>query len=649
VLGVSAPGVSSLASAQEPAPPAAPAQSTPPNPSTLIIEEGLSSAPGSTGQSRHESADGIRSKILHLWFARKAALDASDTVSAQARVEELRAYMVQEGITADRTVARGFAYEGYENLREGNYERAREAFDLARSFDPYLPQAQCGYAWSQLRAGKGFFLFLNEYAKGLKLAWGRFITDEVQISNFSVVAALALLCSMVAFSLVVILRCQGRARHDLFESARRILPESAARIVAWSILLLPILVWAGGLWLILFWLVLCFRYMRLPEKVVALCVFVMIGLAPLGVTAVLDRVQSSTNPETRVVVSAMQAGYNPETLRQLKQVVAAHDDDTELHLLLGTAYARGDLLSEAFDEYQRVLDREPSNAVALVDAGNVYFRLAEFAQAVNNYKKAAQAAPELVSAHWNMYLAQNELLHFAEADASLARARVLDPALSGQLLARKKDENGGVLLLEEPASLGRLKSILRSGARFSAEQVHALANPLSLASAIALVFSLLLSIGGAEASSQACVRCGRAHCERCRVDLGASGCCARCVHLFFKKEGITAEMRSEGLTRLRRRDRATSTVRRALSLLLPGSGQILAGRIGVGFPVMIGWVCALIFIAAQDRLLLAPRVPVSDLPPPGVVVAVILMGVFWIVGNVVSTRRPIMSEMADGA
>lgn len=628
---------------------AQPVEALPKASSTLIIQEGLSASRGIDAPSRHDSAEGTRAKILHLWFSRKAALDAADPVEAEARVEELRAYMLQEGITADRTVARGFAYEGYENLREGNFERAREAFDLARMFDPYLSQAQYGYAWSQLRGGKGPFAFVNEYARGLKLAWGRFITDEVQISNFSVVAALALLCSIIVFSLFVIARCQGRARHDLFETARRSLPEGAARLAAWVIFLLPILVWASGLWLILFWLMLCFRYMRLPEKMVAACVFVMIGLAPLGVAAVLDRVQASTNPETRVVVSAMQAGYNPETLRRLKEVVTAHDDDTELHLLLGTAYARGEFLSEAFAEYQKVLDRDPSNTAALVDVGNVYFRLSEYAQAVTSYKRAAQARPELVSAYWNMYLAQNELLHFAEADASLAKARDLDDALSGKLLARKKGDDGGALLLEEPASLGRIKAVLRTGPGISLEQARVLANPLSLASGIALILALLLDIGSSRSMAEACIRCGRAHCDRCRVDIGDSGCCARCVHLFFKKDGTTGDKRSEGMARLQRRDRLTVAVRRVLSLLLPGSGQILAGRIGIGFPVMIGWVCAIIFLVARERLLLAPRVPVSDLPPAGVVGCVILMGVLWIVGNTASTRRPVMKGLTDGA
>ena len=121
------------------------------------------------------------------------------------------------------------------------------------------------------------------------------------------------------------------------------------------------------------------------------------------------------------------------------------------------------------------------------------------------------------------------------------------------------------------------------------------------------------------------------------------------MHLFIKKDGITAEMRSEGMDRLQRRDRVTAAVRRVLSLLLPGAGQILAGRIGVGFPVMMGWVCAIIFMVARERLLLAPRVPVSDLPPPGVVAAVVLMGILWLVGNTTSTRRPMMTELTDGA
>ena len=618
-------------------------------PSTVIIQDGISASGSAGGGTRRDTADGVKAKILHLWFARKAALENSDTVEADARVEELRAYMMQEGITADRMVARGFAYEGYENLREGNYERSREAFDLARSFDPYLPQAQFGYAWSLLRAGRGVFTFLTEYRRGMKLAWNRFLTDEVQISNFVVLMALAILCSMTAFTLMVIVRCQGRVRHDLFEFARTLMPEPGARVTAWAVFLLPLLLWAGGLWLILYWLMLCFRYMRTPEKTVAAGVFLMIGLSPLGVWAVLDRVQASTDPELRVVVSAMQSGYNPETVRQLKDVVAAHDDQAELHLLLGTAYSKGDLLGEAFDAYQRVLDRNPANASALVDIGNVYFRLGEWAQAANNYKKAAQLQPNLVSAAWNLHLAQTELLHFAEADASLAQARELDPATTGRMLALKKGDASGGLLLEESASLNRIKASLRSGDASSTDKAAVLLNPLSMGSGVGLLLALALSLSGAFPAARGCGRCGRAFCTRCRTDQGTSELCSRCVHLFMKKEGVTAEMRGEGLARLQRRDRMTSVIRRFLSIVLPGSAQILAGRSGVGFPVMIGWVSGIIFLLTRERLLLAARVPVTDLPAPDLVTACILLATLWIIGNTLSSRRLLTPGGAHGA
>ncbi len=570
-------------------------------------------------------------------------------MAAQARVEELRAYMEQEGINADRNIARGFAYEGYENLREGNYERAREAFDLARSFDPFLPQAQLGYAWSLLRAGRGVVTFINEYLRGMKLAWAQFVTDELQLTNFSAVAALAIMCSLLAFTLVVIARCQGRARHDLFETARRFLPEELARLFAWCVFLLPLLVWAGGLWLVLFWLAFCFRYMRLPEKAVAASVFIMIGLAPVGVAVVLDRFEASTDPEMRVVVSAIQAGYNPDTVRRLKNVVSAHDDQPELHLLLGNSYLDGDLLGEAFDEYQRVLQMNASDTSALVNIGNVYYRLGEFGQAVNQYKQAISVQPDLAGAYWNLYLAQTELLHFAEADQSLSTARDLDSDHIGTLLARKKSANGPVLLVNQHADLARIKRGLRSGSILPAEQAHGLLNPLSLASGAALVFALLLGIGTSGSLAQACRRCGRAHCARCRLDATTGGYCARCVSLFVTRAGVTGDVRRDEMARLERRDTVTNIVRRLLTILLPGAGHIMADRLLIGFPLMMGWVCAAIYLLAHERLLLSPRVPVSDLPQPALVLAALAMLTFWIIGNSSSTRRHVSVETDDGA
>jgi hypothetical protein len=124
----------------------------------------------------------------------------------------------------------------------------------------------------------------------------------------------------------------------------------------------------------------------------------------------------------------------------------------------------------------------------------------------------------------------------------------------------------------------------------------------------------------------------------------------RCLHLFIKKEGITSEMRADGMARLERRERARGVVMRAVSLVLPGSRQILAGRPLIGLPVMMGWVSAIVFLVARQRLLVTAVVPVSDLPPPGVVAAVLFMIVFWILGNAgLAGRRPSMRMVSDGA
>jgi hypothetical protein len=379
----------------------------------------------------------------------------------------------------------------------------------------------------------------------------------------------------------------------------------------------------------------------------------MLGLSPVAVPIVVDRFQASTDPETRTVVAALQGGYNPETLRRLNEVVAAHDATAELHVLLGSSYTKGDMLNEAFDEYQKVLEGNPFNTTALVNLGNIYFRLGEYGQAASRYKQASQADPRLTSAHWNLYLAQAEMLHYAEAEESLSLARALDPDVIGDMAARKKGETGAALLLEESASLNAIKQALRSGGSLRFEPALLLRHRLSLACGIALGFSLLsalFSMGRRrERLATACARCGRAHCRRCRVDVRSPALCARCVHLFIKTDGTTAEMRAEGIRKVERRDRLRAWIRRLLSLVLPGAGQVMGGRLAVGFPILICWVTAIVVILGQDQLLLTPRVPVTDLPPFELVVVLVLMGCVWILGNTVPSRPPMMAGASDGA
>jgi len=109
------------------------------------------------------------------------------------------------------------------------------------------------------------------------------------------------------------------------------------------------------------------------------------------------------------------------------------------------------------------------------------------------------------------------------------------------------------------------------------------------------------------------------------------------MHLTLKREQITADNRSDEMARLRRRNRFRSVGRRIASLVLPGSGLILADRAARGIPVMVGWILLGLHLLARDRLLLPERVPVLDMPEPLLVLGLTVMVVLWIAGNFART------------
>ena len=129
-------------------------------------------------------------------------------------------------------LARGFAYEGYEHLREGNYERAREAFDIARRVDPMMPEAQTGCAWATLRAGRGMGQFIEEYRKALELRWRVF--EHEGMANVYLIAAVVLCLATIAISILLLIRYQVVLRHDVAERMPSGWPEGATRIAGWG-------------------------------------------------------------------------------------------------------------------------------------------------------------------------------------------------------------------------------------------------------------------------------------------------------------------------------------------------------------------------------------------------------------------------------
>jgi tetratricopeptide (TPR) repeat protein len=605
--------------------------------SAVAREEPLRSA----GPGEPAAADARvtpEARLETLWFARKASLEAGDTAAAASRIDEMSDVIRKERLDTIPWLARGFAYEGYEHLHEGNFERAREAFDIARRFDPRMPEAQTGYAWAALKAGRGVGQFLTEYRRGLRLRWEIFLRDGA--TNVYLIAVAVLCLAVVIVVMVLLVRYQAVLRHDVAERLPAGWPEGATRFAGWIVLLAPLLAWTGGAWILFYWSVLLTRYMTGKERfIAALACLSIIALGPLAAWGAATA-EISSDPTTIAVEAALRGGYGADVIAALQRAIASNPDATSLRLLLANTYERADLRRDAFDEYHRILQGRRDDPRALNNLGNLYMRTGQTPQAIVYYTRAAEADPSNAVFYYNLSNAQNDALRLADAETSVRMVQQLDPNLARALVtARGRGEE--ITPIPATASAEEVwKEVGVRSAAAIAKNSLTLRAPTAIGAFATIVLIGWLSLVRGGLRAQTCVRCGEAFCGRCKRELGARECCAQCIHLFVKKEAIAPDVRAEKLRQVDRFIRGWKRRVRVATLILPGSGHMLAGSTMTGVVLLLAWLAPLSALSFGGWLVLGPSVPVLDAPGITTLLAATFMAILWGVANLFVPKPP---------
>lgn len=576
---------------------------------------------------------------MALWFERRSALEIGDTANAADRIEEMVHLVRTERLDRIPWLARGFAYEGYEHLREGNYERAREAFDNARRFDPRLAEAQTGYAWAALKAGKGVGTFLEEYRKSLLLRWETLQRDGAANFYFLSLAVIWILALVVV--LVFLLRYQRMIRHDVAERMPRGWVDGPGRVAGWAVLLAPLLFWIGGVWVLLYWCVLLGAYLSGSERALAVLVCVaVIVTGPLAAQGVVTAAVGS-DPTVLAVEEALQGGYGAGVISALKRALRAEPDSRSLRLLLGNAYDRAGLQREAFEEYQTILKSHPDDPKALNNVGNLYMRSGQTAQALLHYARAVERSSATAAFYHNLYLAQSEAIRPADAEASLKRVQEIDPDLAKRLLASRSgsEETLPLLAVATPEEVRAEIPGADSGGG-EPPLSASLRSPTAIGAMVALVLLAWVGLTRSPQQARICMRCGEPFCGRCKRELGAKEYCAQCIHLFVKRDSIAAATRALKLDQVDRFSRKWRRRVRAFTLILPGAGHLLGGKTIQGLLLLVAWLVPLTTLLLGPRLMLPASLPVLDLPAVTTIAAALLMVALWAAANVTVPRPP---------
>jgi tetratricopeptide (TPR) repeat protein len=586
-------------------------------------------------------AQGVNARqiLSDLWFKYQGLRQRGAVKEADALVTSALAFMQREGMRSAPEIGAAFLAEGRRARRDGDDSGAVESFRLSLRFDPDRADARLALAAVLLGGTHEFGEGLQVLAQGVKALF----FDPESIFFLGGAAAIILYlgaCAGLGVALVLIaLRATRAFAHDLQERITRRATGSAAAPLAWAIVALPLVLPIPFTWVLGIWAALIFGYLHGADRMVVIAALGSLLFAGLFGAAVAWHVETATDPAARALLQAGRSGADLRYEDALKEAARAHAEDPIYPFLLGAAYRVGGRFEEAMAMYQHVLEIDPGNARAMVNLGNLHALRQEFAVAQGLYKKAAEADPTLLLAHYDSHLAHLETFNMESADEELRRARQIDDAMVGRLVAQAETRGATRrtpvdCFIPSRELWARAFQLRRPAAR--SLLAPSILNPTAISALVSLLAALLipgLFLAPRSGGAALCRRCGRAFCRRCQVTTRHPEHCAQCVHLFILRDGLAPSVRDRKMTEVVGYHRRTYLATRLLSLALPGSGHVVGGRSLLGALFLVGWGTAWTGLILRSRLLVPPEFRQGTALTISLVLLLLLALVTWLAAN----------------
>jgi len=537
----------------------------------------------------------FEARLESLWFQRKAFMADGADENAAEQSALIKAFCREEGIRRLETVAGALLAETDRHLTQGRYNRALAALELAEAVDPGRPQIHLARAEVYWKAAGRNGAAATEALRGLAAAFTRSITDLSLFRRVTLTFVVALAGTLFVFSLIMLWRHQTTFRHEIEEFVLAFADERLARPAGWIVLLLPFLVWVLIGWAALYWIAITFRFMRRGERVTAVLLLLASVLALPIYRSSVAVYALTADPIVRTTLASANGEYDPDRIVRLRKLVDAHPNDASYRFLLAGLYKNGRFFEEAFEAYKQAIDLDPALEQAYINVGNIFATTGQYGEAVAHYQKAIDIVPQSVLAHFNMHLVQSESFHFRDAEDTLRIAREIDSEHVTELLSAASGERATVI--DAQLEIGSVWVAALGGHRgsgLSAQSVAAgLANPIGVSSLAVLIgcFALLFVMRASEPARR-CIRCGNPFCHHCKRTQEGHEYCTQCLHLFVVGDGLAPETKTKKLFEVERHERRTKSLRRWLSVALPGTAQLVGGRALLGTLLLLCWLAA---------------------------------------------------------
>ena len=376
----------------------------------------------------------------------------NDPEKAEAAVESILATARQLEMQRLPDLSAGAVARALEAAGQKDFDRARWALNAAEKFDPGRPEtslAQAAVAW---RAG-GYGAAAAAWLSALPRMFAGPLELSLETRNLVLWALTVVLLAGGLFLVLMLATKGGGLLLDLagFLSAR--LPRAVALAAAAVILLWPLALPRGLLWLVLYWSVLLWGYGSTSERLVLVGVWFALGISPVLVARERRAVELSLSPpsqaldgiERRSLYGALFSDLSV-LARALPESVAVKHLMADVHRLLGQ-------WEEARALYRKVLDVEPDNHAVILNTGCYHFLKKDYGPAIESFRKVVTDNPQILESHFNLSQAFSESYLFDEASAARAQGNAIDSDQFSRWIAEKRS------IATLPGGLARISEV----------------------------------------------------------------------------------------------------------------------------------------------------------------------------------------------
>lgn len=499
----------------------------------------------------------------------------------------------------------------------------------ARVLDPELPSSYFLLARIQWER-RQWLGSLKTYFTGW---WAMFLFEPSRralLSSIGTWLAAAVAWTLLAAIVIQVLGYLRQLLHDAIEVSSFVFRRPNAYVLAVMLLGLPIFFGLGPLWLLMYVFAMSWIYMGTGQRVAAIlsCCVLALVLPALAAWQGWYSLESSTRD--RIATMLDERSLDPSTLREFSELEPEFEGLAPYHMVLGELVRMQGDAEAARLQFQKAALHDDANPNPLIFLGNLSMEEGDIQRAIQRYDAAIDLEPRAELAYHNLSAAYDQSRRFQEGDAArdiarqLAGKRIKPIGIRGRDARVRYPELGRETLdrLVAAAPPGLITSPRNQFS--SSEVVGELLGPASRVFWIAALVGLVVLAVRSRSlwTAEVCTKCGKVFCPRCKTATESATYCSQCISVFLKRDMVSIEQQSAKLAQIRRWELRSSWARRIAGMLVPGSHELLEGKVWLGLVLgLLGW------FLLWGLLVWAPSVLPSIDPLVAVVPVQIVFGV----------------------